>query len=119
MVGVRVADGAAYHARAVVLCAGTFLHGLLHVGEATAPGGRMGEPAAAGLSLALERLGLRLARFKTGTPPRINGRTIDYDQTEIQPGDEQPEPFSFLTRADRLPATSLLDHATPRRRSTS
>ncbi len=65
----------------------------------------MGEPAAVGLSLALERLGLRLARFKTGTPPRINGRTIDYAQTEVQPGDERPEPFSFL--ADRIDCRQL------------
>ena len=114
VVGVRVADGAAYHARAVVLAAGTFLHGLLHVGEATAPGGRMGEPAVAGLSRALERLGLRLARFKTGTPPRINGRTIDYDQTAIQPGDEQPEPFSFLTeRIDCRQLPCWITHTTP------
>ena len=74
----------------------------------------MGEPATAGISLALERLGLRLARFKTGTPPRLNGRTIDYDETELQPGDEQPEPFSFLTeRIDcrQLPCWITLHHA--------
>lgn len=95
--GVRVVGGAVYRARAVVICAGTFMRGLLHVGEAQFPGGRMGEGTSAGLSLALERLGLRLARFKTGTPPRLNGRTIDYAQTEAQGGDDPPEPFSFLT----------------------
>ena len=66
----------------------------------TEPGGRIGEPAAAGMSAALERLGFELRRFKTGTPPRIDGRTIDYAQTELQPGDAVPEPFSFLT--DRI-----------------
>jgi len=95
--GVRVVGDAIYRARAVVLCAGTFMRGLLHMGESQFPGGRMGEGTSAGLSLALERLGLRLARFKTGTPPRLNGRTIDYDRTEAQQGDDPPEPFSFLT----------------------
>ena len=94
--GVRVRGDALYRARAVVLCAGTFMQGLLHVGEAHFPGGRMGEAATTGLSGSLLRLGFRLARFKTGTPPRLNGCTIDYAQTERQPGDEVPEPFSFL-----------------------
>ncbi|MBN2579361.1 MAG: tRNA uridine-5-carboxymethylaminomethyl(34) synthesis enzyme MnmG [Pirellulales bacterium] len=100
MVGVRVSGGAVYRARAVVLCAGTFLRGLLHLGDETLPGGRMGEPTQAGLSRSLTALGLELKRFKTGTPPRIDGRTIDYARTEIQPGDEEPVPFSFLT--DRI-----------------
>jgi tRNA uridine 5-carboxymethylaminomethyl modification enzyme len=95
--GVGVADGSIYRAAAVVLCGGTFLRGLLHLGASTSPGGRMGEGTSDGLSLALERLGFRLARFKTGTPPRLNGRTIDYGQTQMQPGDDPPEPFSFLT----------------------
>jgi tRNA uridine 5-carboxymethylaminomethyl modification enzyme len=95
--GVRVAGDVLYRARAVVLCAGTFMQGLLHVGETSLPGGRMGEPTTSGISRALGRLGFELARFKTGTPPRINGRTIDYSRTELQPGDEQPAPFSFLT----------------------
>ena len=95
--GVRVAGDIVYRARAVVLCAGTFMQGLLHVGETTQPGGRMGEPTTSGISRALLRLGFELARFKTGTPPRINGRTIDYSKTEFQPGDEEPTPFSFLT----------------------
>ena len=95
--GVRVRGGSVYRAPAVVLCAGTFMRGLLHVGLATFPGGRMSEETDAGLSLALERLGLRLARFKTGTPPRLNGRTIDFARLEFQPGDACPQPFSFLT----------------------
>lgn len=104
--GVRVAGDAVYRAPAVVLCAGTFMQGVLHVGDATTPGGRMGEGTTSGLSRALERLGFRLARFKTGTPARLNGRTIDYDQTELQPGDDEPQPFSFLTdaiRCEQLP----------------
>ena len=94
--GVRVADGTLYRARAVVLCAGTFMRGLIHVGEAQMSGGRMGESATHGISGALARLGFQLERFKTGTPVRINGRTIDVDQTQIQLGDPVPQPFSFL-----------------------
>jgi len=106
VVGVRVLGGAEYRARAVVLSTGTFMRGLLHYGDRTLPGGRAGEPATAGVSQALERLGLKLARFKTGTPPRLNGRTIDYDAIELQPGDDDPRPFSFLTdriECDQLP----------------
>ena len=114
IVGVRVAGDAVYRARAVVLCAGTFMQGLLHVGEATTAGGRMGEPTSSGLSRALQRLGFQLARFKTGTPPRINARTIDFAKTEIQPGDDVPEPFSFLTErieAEQIPC--WITHTTP------
>jgi tRNA uridine 5-carboxymethylaminomethyl modification enzyme len=96
IVGVRVRGEAIYRARAVVLCAGTFMQGLLHVGESQFAGGRMGEATSAGMSQSLARLGIRLARFKTGTPPRVHGRTIDFSRTELQPGDEEPEPFSFL-----------------------
>ena len=114
IVGVRVSGDAVYRARAVVLCTGTFMQGLLHVGEATSPGGRMGEGTSSGISRALERLGFELARFKTGTPPRLNGRTIDYQQTQLQPGDEEPEPFSFLTgriECQQLPC--WITHTTP------
>jgi tRNA uridine 5-carboxymethylaminomethyl modification enzyme len=112
--GVSVCGGAVYRARAVVLCTGTFMQGLLHVGESTFPGGRMGEGTSAGVSRALERLGFRLARFKTGTPPRLNGRTIDYDQTQLQPGDEEPEPFSFLTeKIDCQQLPCWITHTTP------
>jgi tRNA uridine 5-carboxymethylaminomethyl modification enzyme len=97
--GVRVAGDAVYRAPAVVLCAGTFMQGVLHVGDSTTPGGRMGEGTTAGVSRALVRLGFQIARFKTGTPARLNGRTIDYDETELQPGDDGPQPFSFLTEA--------------------
>jgi tRNA uridine 5-carboxymethylaminomethyl modification enzyme len=103
--GIRVADGTVYHARAVVLCAGTFMRGLIHVGEAQMSGGRMGESATHGISGALKRLGFQLERFKTGTPVRLNGRTIDFDQTQIQLGDPEPLPFSFLN--DRIDCEQL------------
>ena len=91
------ARGAVYRAEAVVLTTGTFLQALMHTGEVQTPGGRAGEGTTAGISGALARLGFRLARFKTGTPPRLNGRMIDYGPMEYQPGDEEPVPFSFLT----------------------
>ncbi|HVJ81726.1 MAG TPA: tRNA uridine-5-carboxymethylaminomethyl(34) synthesis enzyme MnmG [Planctomycetia bacterium] len=86
---------ATYRAKAVVLTTGTFLHGLLHMGEAKTAGGRAGEGAAVGLSGSLAAGGFTLERFKTGTPPRLNGRTIDFSRLEIQPGDADPRPFSF------------------------
>lgn len=98
--GVRVRGGAIYDACSVILTTGTFLSALMHTGETKTPGGRAGEGTTTGVSGALRRLGFSIERFKTGTPPRLNGRTIDYDQTEIQPGDHEPQPFSFLT--DRL-----------------
>jgi tRNA uridine 5-carboxymethylaminomethyl modification enzyme len=97
IVGVRVRGDAVYLAPAVILCTGTFLRGVLHYGPETMPGGRAAEPATTGLSEALLRLGFPLGRFKTGTPPRLHGRTIDYEGLELQPGDDPPEPFSFLT----------------------
>jgi len=95
--GVGVAGEAVYRAPAVILTTGTFLQALMHLGETKTPGGRAGEGTTAGLSQALVRLGFRVARFKTGTPARLNGRTIDYAQTQEQPGDDEPQPFSFLT----------------------
>lgn len=112
--GVRVAGDVVYRARAVVLCTGTFMRGLLHVGETTSPGGRMGEPTTSGVSQALLRLGFELARFKTGTPPRIDGRTIDAEKTELQLGDDVPEPFSFLTqRIDVRQIPCWITYTTP------
>ena len=93
---MKTVSGTVYRAEAVVLCAGTFMQGLLHIGEETQPGGRIGEPTHAGLSRALARLGFTIRRFKTGTPPRVDRRTIDYARTERQDGDAEPEPFSFL-----------------------
>jgi tRNA uridine 5-carboxymethylaminomethyl modification enzyme len=106
IVGVRVRGDAIYTARAVVLTTGTFLQALMHTGEAKTPGGRAGEGTTGGISAALTRLGIELARFKTGTPPRLNGRTIDYSRAEMQAGDDKPQPFSFLTESlelDQLP----------------
>src|SRR5688572_65533 len=96
VIGVRVRGDVIYRAPAVILTTGTFLQALMHTGEAKTPGGRAGEGTTAGISGALARLGFELKRFKTGTPPRLNGRTIDYSRTEAQPGDEDPRPFSFL-----------------------
>jgi tRNA uridine 5-carboxymethylaminomethyl modification enzyme len=97
--GLELSDGRRIGAGAVVLTTGTFLRGLIHVGERQIPAGRVGEAPALGLSLTLERLGFALGRLKTGTPPRLDGRTIDWAGIEMQPGDFPPEPFSSLTEA--------------------
>ena len=96
--GLKLADGRELRAGAVVLTTGTFLRGLIHIGERQTPAGRVGEAPALGLSLTLQRLGFALGRLKTGTPPRLDGRTIDWAAVEMQPGDEPPEPFSMLTK---------------------
>ena len=95
-VGVRVESDAIYRARSVILACGTFMRGLLHFGALQSPGGRMGEPPATRISESLMKLGIRLLRFKTGTPARLNGKTINYASVEEQPGDENPRPFSFM-----------------------
>jgi tRNA uridine 5-carboxymethylaminomethyl modification enzyme len=95
--GLKLADGRELRAGAVVLTTGTFLRGLIHIGERQTPAGRVGEAPALGLALTLQRLGFALGRLKTGTPPRLDGRTIDWAAVEMQPGDEPPEPFSMLT----------------------
>ena len=97
MTGVRVRGDVVYQAKAVILTTGTFLQAIMHTGEVKTPGGRAGEGTTAGISGALHRLGFRVERFKTGTPCRLNGRTIDYAKAELQPGDDDAEPFSFLT----------------------
>src|SRR5215468_2028547 len=98
--GIKLADGRELRAAAVVLTTGTFLRGLIHVGERTTPAGRVGEAPAVGLALTLERLGFALGRLKTGTPPRLDGRTIDWAAVDMQPGDEPPEPFSTRRSPD-------------------
>jgi tRNA uridine 5-carboxymethylaminomethyl modification enzyme len=95
--GVALADGRAVEAKAVVLTTGTFLRGLIHIGDQSIPAGRVGEAPALGLSRTLERMGFTLGRLKTGTPPRLDGRTINWAKLEMQPGDDPPEPFSALT----------------------
>ena len=101
--GVRLADGRELACGAAVLTTGTFLRGLIHIGERQTPAGRVGEAPAVGLSLTLERLGFALGRLKTGTPPRLDGATIDWAAVEMQPGDEPPEPFSTLTERITTP----------------
>ena len=96
--GVLLRDGRRVSADAVIITTGTFLNGLIHCGEQQYPAGRSGEPAAVLLGEALKKLGLRGCRLKTGTPPRLDGRTIDWARFERQPGDLDPTPFSFRTR---------------------
>src|SRR5678816_3227705 len=96
--GIVLRDGRRVAARAVVITTGTFLNGLIHCGEQQYPAGRSGEPAAVLLGEALKNLGLRGCRLKTGTPPRLDGRTIDWSRFEVQPGDADPTPFSFRTK---------------------
>jgi len=98
--GVRLGDGRKLAAGAVVITTGTFLRGLIHLGEKNWPAGRVGEAPAMGLSASFERAGFALGRLKTGTPPRLDGTTIDWSAVEMQPGDEPPEPFSVMT--DRI-----------------
>jgi tRNA uridine 5-carboxymethylaminomethyl modification enzyme len=95
--GIVTADGRRIDAGAVVLTTGTFLRGLIHIGEKKIPAGRINEAPALGLSTRLYGLGLRMGRLKTGTPPRLDGRTIHWDGLQFQHGDEPPRPFSFLT----------------------
>src|SRR3954451_2551528 len=103
VIGVRLKDGRELTCGAAVLTTGTFLRGLIHVGEQQTPAGRMGEAPAAGLSGTLERTGFALGRLKTGTPPRLDGATIDWAAVQMQPGDEPPEPFSMLTERISTP----------------
>src|SRR4029079_2577573 len=95
--GLKLANGRELGAGAVVLTTGTFLRGLIHIGEQQTPAGRVGEAPSPGLSATLERAGFALGRMKTGTPPRLDGRTIDWASLTMQPGDQPPEPFSTLT----------------------
>lgn len=101
--GIRLADGRRMSAGAVVITTGTFLRGLIHLGERTWPAGRVGEAPALGLSRSLEAAGFKLGRLKTGTPPRLDGSTIDWNAVEMQPGDDPPEPFSVLTERITTP----------------
>jgi tRNA uridine 5-carboxymethylaminomethyl modification enzyme len=98
--GIRLADRSELSAGAVVITTGTFLRGLIHLGERHWPAGRVDEAPAMGLSKSFERAGFMLGRLKTGTPPRLDGRTIDWSAVEMQPGDDPPEPFSVMT--DRI-----------------
>jgi tRNA uridine 5-carboxymethylaminomethyl modification enzyme len=103
--GIRLRDGRTVQAGAVVITAGTFLNGLIHCGEQQYPAGRSGEPPAVLLGEALRRLGFEVSRLKTGTPPRLDARTIEFSRFQIQPGDPIPTPFSFRTKAITQPQT--------------
>jgi tRNA uridine 5-carboxymethylaminomethyl modification enzyme len=98
--GIRLGQGRELSAGAVVITTGTFLRGLIHLGEKNWPAGRVGEAPALGLSASFEKVGFTLGRLKTGTPPRLDGSTIDWSAVEMQPGDDPPEPFSVMT--DRI-----------------
>src|SRR6201994_4544030 len=98
--GIRLTDGRAFSTGAIVVTTGTFLRGLIHLGERNWAAGRVGEAPALGLSKSFERAGFTLGRLKTGTPPRLDGTTIDWSAVEMQPGDDPPEPFSVMT--DRI-----------------
>jgi tRNA uridine 5-carboxymethylaminomethyl modification enzyme len=106
--GVVASDGARIEADAVVVTTGTFLNALMHTGERKTEGGRVGEPASRGLSASLAGLGIRLGRFKTGTPPRLHRDSIDYAACEPQEGDRPPVPFSFRTPPHALPESQAL-----------
>lgn len=109
-VGVRTESGAEIRAAAVVVTTGTFLRGMIHIGDRTTPAGRVSEAPAVPLAETFDRLGFRLGRLKTGTPPRLDGRTIDWQALEVQAGDERPVPFSYLT--DRIAVPQVPCHIT-------
>ena len=106
VIGLKLRDGRRLIAGATIITTGTFLNGLIHCGEERYPAGRSGEPASVLLGEALRRLGLRTCRLKTGTPPRLDGRTIDWKAFEEQPGDADPTPFSFRTKKIVQPQVS-------------
>lgn len=108
--GVRTHAGVVHRSRAVIITTGTFLNGLIHIGNVTFGGGRAGDKPSTGLSGCLASIGFDVQRLKTGTPPRLNGRTIDYSQLDEQPGDENPMPFSHQT--DRITQEQLSCHLT-------
>src|SRR5262249_20944881 len=110
VVGVAVRGDTVYRARAVVLTTGTFLKAVMHTGESEMRGGRAGDGSAEALSDTLASCGIELTRFKTGTPCRLNGRTIDFAKCEPQPGDDDPRPFSFATR--RITQPQMMCHIT-------
>ncbi len=113
--GVILGDGSAIPARAVVLTTGTFLRGVIHIGDVARPGGRMGDKPSVALAHRIDDFGLPLGRLKTGTPPRLDGRTIAWDGLEMQPGDDDPVFFSTFTRAVQAPQISCgITHTNPR-----
>ncbi|QBR72814.1 tRNA uridine-5-carboxymethylaminomethyl(34) synthesis enzyme MnmG [Beijerinckiaceae bacterium] len=113
VVGVKTATGEEISCGAIILTTGTFLRGIIHIGQKTFPAGRMGESPAIALGERLQEMGLELGRLKTGTPPRLDGTTIDWAVLERQSGDDEPEPFSFLTKAIVTPQVDcFITHTT-------
>jgi tRNA uridine 5-carboxymethylaminomethyl modification enzyme len=110
VMGVVARGGVTYRAGAVVITTGTFLQAIMHTGETKTSGGRAGDVSAEGMSGCLRSLGFQLQRFKTGTPARLNGRTIDFSKLEVQHGDDEPVPFSFLT--ERIEQPQMVCHIT-------
>lgn len=108
IIGVELQDTRRFGAKAVILATGTFLNGIIHTGRRTFSAGRAGEPASIELSESLQKLGFPVGRLKTGTPPRLDGRTIDWDAFEPQPADESPVPFSFAT--DKIEQPQITCH---------
>lgn len=109
VVGVRLADGSVLQTQAVVITSGTFLRGVMYTGFESTEGGRNGDRASVGLSASLERLGLKLGRLKTGTPPRLHRKSIDFSKTQAQPGDAKPIPFSFYYQSNPFPMLPQVD----------
>jgi len=115
VVGVVLADGSEIPAKSVVLTSGTFLRGVIHIGDVKQPGGRMGDKPSVKLAEKIDGFGLPLGRLKTGTPPRLDGRTIDWDGLETQPGDDDPVLFSFLSKRVQAPQIACgITHTNPR-----
>ncbi len=115
VVGVILADGRSLTARTTVLTTGTFLRGVIHIGDVSRPGGRMGEPPSIRLAARLTDFGLPLGRLKTGTPPRLDGRTIDWARLDLQPGDDDPAMFSFLSKGPAVRQVACgITHTTAR-----
>ena len=104
--GVQLSDGSELNSRAVILTSGTFLRGVIHIGDISRPGGRMGDQPSVKLADRLNDFNLPLGRLKTGTPPRLDGRTINWTGLETQPGDDDPTLFSFLSTKSSAPQVS-------------
>jgi tRNA uridine 5-carboxymethylaminomethyl modification enzyme len=114
VVGVILADGSEIRSEAVILTTGTFLRGIIHIGNVSRPGGRMGEDPSVRMAERMDSFGLNLGRLKTGTPPRLDGRTIDWAKLERQPGDEDPTLFSFLSKSVVAPQVDCgITHTNP------
>ena len=114
--GVSTTEGTTFHATSVALCVGTFLAGVIHIGDKQSTGGRVGCPSATALAARLRELNLPVGRLKTGTPPRLDGRSIDFSNLEAQPGDEPQPVFSFMGNvAMHPPQLPCISHAQRRR----